>query len=178
MKFGDICYSLQAQSQTLAWSPLQNLGQGSPTPPKGTAVQSQTSCALPQALPSCHSMTDPVTLPRPPCHLSTPSSLPRAFAPTVAPTGTPFPSVFFTYVLLFLQVSAQMSLPQGHSSFSFQIKIFLLNAVILHVFPFKALITHACSYLFVCFCFFFSINTSVFHLTVHSTKIEAFCSPF
>lgn len=41
---------------------------------------------------------------------------------------------------------SQTSLPQRHSSFSFQIKIFLLNAVILYVLPLKAL---ACSHLFV-----------------------------
>lgn len=75
---------------------------------------------------------------------------------------------FFTCVLLSLQVSAQTSLPQRHSSFSFQIKIFLLNAVILYVLPLKAL---ACSYLFVWF--FFSINISVLHLTVNSIRIEA-----
>lgn len=88
------CFSFQAYSQALAWSPHQNFSLGHPTSPEGAAWSRSDSCALSQALPRCPSDLSVCPVPLA-IHQSLPLSPGPSHRLSPAHTHTPWNTLFF-----------------------------------------------------------------------------------
>lgn len=121
----ELCFSVQASSQGLAWSPFQNLRLGSPPLPKVQPAPQSDPCVLSQALPPCSPVI--VLDPLPCLNITLSPGPPQLLFPW---QECSFLLPFFTCVLPSPQVSAQTSLPDRNASLISPNKIFLLNAFI------------------------------------------------